>query len=224
MQKRYIIDPAFRALGFASCTVCEVHGISIPVESEEVENLKARTLSMVLGLEDEAVMADSVLEGYRSQVAAIGRSAKKFPPAAEGLIQLIRRTRRFPSINVAVDAYNVTVCNCRLALGVHDLDRITGSVTFRLSSGGEEFRAVGSESVKRTAPGDYLYADDTRVLAWLDSKDSDDVKLRPDTQNLLIVIQGTSRTSREYNRAAIGDAAERIVRFCGGAFAISDVC
>jgi DNA/RNA-binding domain of Phe-tRNA-synthetase-like protein len=223
MQRRYVMEPEFRALGFTSTTICELHGISIPEMSEELENLKNDTCSMVLGLQEDALKEDLVLEGYRSQVAAIGRSAKKFPPAAESLIRLIRRTDRFPKINVAVDAYNVTVCQTRLALGVHDLDRLSGPITFRLSPGGEEFRAVGSEAVKRTAPGDYLYADDARILAWLDSKDSDDVKLSPATQNVLIVVQGTSRTSRDYTRAAIEDAAKRILMFCGGAFEIEDV-
>lgn len=223
MEKSYLAQPEFRALGFSSGIVCEIHGINIPEKSAPLEDLKAGTLAMVLGLEDAALQTDPVLEGYRAQVARMGRSAKKFPPAAESLIQLIRRTRRFPSINVAVDAYNITVCHTRLALGVHDLDRLSGAITFRLSPGGEQFRAVGSDTVKQTAPGDYLYADEARVLAWLDSKDSDDVKLSAATRNVLIVIQGTNRTSRIDTRNAIEDAARRIVAFCGGAFQIQEV-
>jgi hypothetical protein len=152
-------------------------------------------------------------------VSRIERSVKKFPPAAESLIQLIRRTRRFPAINAAVDAYNITVCHTHLALGVHDLDRLNGSITFRLSSGGESFRAVGSDTVKQTAPGDYLYADEARVLAWLDSKDSDEIKLSPMTKNVLIVIQGTSRTSRVDTRTAIEDAAKSFKPVAGDAAA-----
>ena len=223
MEKSYIVQPEFRALGFSSGIVCEIHGIEIPEKSEPLEELKNSTLAMVLDLDDAALRTDPVLEGYRSQVASIERSAKKFPPAAESLIQLIRRTRRFPTINVAVDAYNITVCHAHLALGVHDLDQLSGAITFRLSPGGESFRAVGSDTVKQTAPGDYLYADEARVLAWLDAKDSDEVKLSRMTKNVLIVIQGTSRTSRIDTRAAIEDAAKRIVTFCGGAFEIQEV-
>jgi DNA/RNA-binding domain of Phe-tRNA-synthetase-like protein len=217
------MEPEIRALGFASSIVCEVRGISIPEKAESLEEMKNDTLTMVLGLDDGLLKTDAILEGYRTQVASIGRSAKSFPPAAESLIQLIRRTRRFPSINVAVDAYNITVCRTRLALGVHDLDLVGDVIAFRLSPGGESFRAVGSDALKQTNPGDYLYADNARVLAWLDSRDSDEVKLGPATQNVLIVIQGTARTSRDYTRAAIEDAANRIVKFCGGTFDIHEV-
>lgn len=122
-----------------------------------------------------------------------------------------------------VDAYNITVCHTRLALGVHDLDRLNGDIIFRLSPGGEPFRPVGSDSIKHTAPGDYLYADDARVLAWLDSKDSDEVKLDLTTRNVLMVVQGTSRTSRAQTRAAVEDAARNIVMFCGGEYVIEEV-
>jgi DNA/RNA-binding domain of Phe-tRNA-synthetase-like protein len=223
MKHSYIMQPEFRALGFASCIVCEIHGIVIPEAADELERMKNETLPKVLELESAALYDDPVLTGYRSQVASIGRSAKKFPPAAESLIQLIRRTGRFPAINVAVDAYNVTVCQTRLALGVHDLDRLSGAITFRTSSGGEAFRAVGSDMVKRTAPGDYLYADETKVLAWLDSKDSDEVKLGRDTENVLIVVQGTSVTSRTQTRAGIEDAARKIVMLCGGTFEVAEI-
>jgi DNA/RNA-binding domain of Phe-tRNA-synthetase-like protein len=223
MEKRYVMQPEFRSLGFSSAIVCEIHGITIPRQAERLEELKKRTLAAVLSLDDNSIRTDPVLEGYRAQVTCSGRSVRKFPPAAESLIKLIRQSRRFPAINVAVDAYNITVCHTRLALGVHDLDRLNGNITFRLSPGGEPFRAVGSDVVKCTAPGDYLYADDARVLAWLDSKDSEQIKLSPATRNVLIVVQGTSRTSHAETLAAIEDAATRIVMFCGGAFEIQYV-
>ncbi len=223
MQRQYIVEPPFHALGFPGIVVCEITGITIPEAREELEQLKADALSAVLQIDDSAIANEPVLASYRAQVSRIGRSAKKFPPAAESLIRLMQRTRRFPLINVAVDAYNVTVCQSRLALGVHDLDRLTGTITFRLSPGGEQFRSVGGDAVRQTACGDYLYADDGKVLAWLDSKDSDDVKLSAATQNVLIVIQGTSETTRDYTRAAIEDAAERIVKFCGGAIAVAEL-
>src|SRR6478735_5562848 len=117
MEKSYLVQPEFRALGFSSGVVCEIHGIEIPEKSEPLEELKNNTLAMILELEDAALRTDPILDGYRSQVVRIERSPKKFPPAAESLIQLIRRTRRFPTINVAVDAYNITVCRTHLALG-----------------------------------------------------------------------------------------------------------
>jgi DNA/RNA-binding domain of Phe-tRNA-synthetase-like protein len=223
MRLRYIVDSEFSALGFKSSVVCELYGISVRDTVDDLEKIKEETARMILGTTDERPRIDAVLDSYRSQVAAIGRSPKTFAPAAENLLRLMRRSGRMPRINTAVDAYNITVCHTGLALGVHDLDRLGQTITFRRSKGGEAFRAVGSDSVKQTAPGDYVYSDETRVLAWLDSKDSDDVKLSAETQNVLIVIQGTSFTTRSYTYDAIQDAARRIVTFCGGDFQIEEI-
>jgi DNA/RNA-binding domain of Phe-tRNA-synthetase-like protein len=223
MRLRYTVDPEFSALGFSSPVVCELYGISIRDTIEDLEKLKEQTARMILSTQDGKPTIDPILDSYRTQVAAIGRSPKRFPPAAEKLLQFIRRTGRFPRINTAVDAYNITVCHTGLALGVHDLDRLGQTVTFHRCKGGVAFRVVGSEFVSQTARGDYVYSDETRVLAWLDSKDSDDVKLCAETQNALIVIQGTAITSRSYTHDAIEDAARRIITFCGGNFEIEEI-
>jgi len=223
MRLRYTVDPEFKALGFRSSVVCELYGISICDSIAELETFKEQTVRMVLATQGGDPRIDPILDSYRTQVAAIGRSPKKCPPAAENLLQLIRRAGRFPRINTAVDAYNITVCHTGLALGVHDLDRLGQTITFRRCKGGEAFRAVGSDSIKQTAPGDYVYSDERRVLAWLDSKDSDDVKLSAETQNALIVIQGTASTTRSYTHEAIEDAARRIITFCGGSFEIEEI-
>ena len=56
-------------------------------------------------------------------------------------------------------------------------------------------------------------------LGWT-SKDSDAVKLSLETRNMLIVIQGTDYTSREYNLSAAEEACKLVTRFCGGTYDI----
>lgn len=223
MQLNYIIQPELKTMGINSTVVAEVSGINVQKMNEELEELKIGATNEIKKLDEAAITSNGVLEGYRELVRGIGRSLNKFPPAAENLIEQVRRLGRFPTINTAVDSYNIVVAKRFLALDVHDRAKLGKTVVFRLSDGGESFRPVGNEKLKSTQQGDFVYADEHRVLAWLDSKDSDDVKVSLDTVDLVIVVQGTARTPREYNWAAAEEASRVITKFCGGTFEIAAV-
>lgn len=223
MRLRYTIDPPFADLRLRSTVVGEVSGVRVREQDPELEAVKAAAAAESVALPDDAVTRSDELDGYRELVQNRGRSVKKFPPAAESLLLQVRRTGRLPTINTAVDSYNVVVLRRLLALGVHDIGRIGPEIRFRLSPGGEEFRSVGSDSVKTTQPGDFVYADEHRVLAWLDSKDSNDVKISLETRDLVIVVQGTARTTLDYTAAALKEACELITRYCGGSYEMAHV-
>lgn len=223
MKLTYIVEEEFKGLGIHASVVAEMSGLSIQPSHPEIEKIKEEVAGKVAEMPDASIRDNSVLEGYRELVRGVGRSLKKFPPAAESLIAQVRRTGKFPTINTAVDCYNVVVSRRFLALGVHDVAKIGQEIRFRLSPGGEPFVAVGGEHVKTTQPGDFVYADDTQILAWLDSKDSDKVKVSLDTTDLIIVIQGTARTDREYNTATAKEACELITQFCGGSYEIGEI-
>lgn len=223
MRLKYAMSSEIKALGILSTVVAEIHGVTIESEHPELNEIKNQAFARVMNMDDEFVLENPVLQSYRDLVKKVGRSAKKFPPAAESFIQLIRHSGRFPHINTAVDSYNVVVTKKFLALGVHDIDKLSGEITFRLSDGQEPFTSVGGEKIKYTQRGDFVYADKNQVLAWLDSKDSDLVKLALDTKNILIVIQGTHCTPQDYNLEAAEEACQLITRFCGGSYEIQKV-
>lgn len=222
MKLNYIMTPELKALGLKSSVVAEIYNIENGVEHRELNQLKEAAYSELLS-HGEGIFNNLVLQSYRDLVKKVGRSVKKFPPAAESLIEAILHFKRFPQINMAVDAYNIVVAKTYLALGVHDIDKLGKIIKFRLSQGQEPFVSVGGTNIKYTQPGDYLYADENQILAWLDSKDSDLVKLSLETKNILIVIQGTDYTSRDYNYSAAEEACHLITRFCGGVYEINQV-
>ncbi len=216
MKLNYIISPEIKGLGIKQLVVAEIHDVAITKENSELEKLKDEVSKKVMQFSDEDISNNQILESYRFLVKSVGRSLKKFPPAAESLINIVKKNGRFPHINTVVDSYNTVVAQTFLALGVHDIDKLQGPITFRLSKEPENFTSVGSESVKQTQPGDYVYADENLVLAWLDSKDSELVKISLETKNIVIVIQGTPFTKIEYTKKAIEDACALIINFCGG--------
>jgi DNA/RNA-binding domain of Phe-tRNA-synthetase-like protein len=220
MKLNYSKDQEIRNLGICSTVVAEVYDVKVDSRNTELESIKSQVLPEILAMTDESILLNLILQSYRNLVRSIGRSPKKFPPSGESLIQNIRRVKQFPSISVAVDCYNLIVSKSFLAIGVHDLDKLDGHIMFRLSKGQEPFTAVGNSKVKYTEAGDFVYADKMRVLAWLDSKDCETVKLSLETKNIVLIIQGTPHTTQEYNYSAMENACELIARFCGGTYCI----
>lgn len=219
-KRKYLVDQQIKELGIRSAVVAEVSGLTIRPADPELDELKRKAADKISTLTRNEIAANPILESYRRLVQGRGRSVKKFPPAAESLIHQVYRTRVFPSINTAVDSYNIIAAERWLALGVHDAAKIGNVIHFRISEGGEPFIPVGSVDTKATARGDFVYADDTRVLAWLDAKDSDEVKISLSTNHLIMIIQGTEVTTRKYNLDAATEACHLITRFCGGDYDI----
>lgn len=223
MKVKYSLSDEFRKLGIRNGVAAEMTGLSIPQSHPSLDLLKLAAVQECIAMSDDEIGSNTILESYRALVRKCGRSLKKFPPAAENLIAQVRRTQKLPSINAAVDAYNIVVIRRFLALGVHDLNKLGSSISFRTSPGNESFRAVGGKETKFTQKGDLVYADENRVLAWLDSKDSDEVKIDVETKELTIIIQGTDATSREYNRAALEEACRLIQQFSGGRYEMTEI-
>lgn len=211
-------DDYFSGLGFGSGSVAVIKGATNSEPEKALEAEKEEAVHMALRLSDEDLDANAILQSYRSAVQGLGRSAKRFPPSAESLHRSVRRTGRLPRISSVVDSYNISALAYFVAFGVHDLAQLAPPIQFRRSPGGELFQPVGSPDHKSTQAGDYVYADEIRVLAWLDSRDSDEAKVSMATTDILVVIQGTAATSQDYTLEAINDACSRIVKYCGGSF------
>lgn len=170
MRLQYILHPELRAIGVVAPVAAELFGLTIRHQDDSLNIMKQAVAREVAALTDQEVHAHPVLTKYRALVESVGRSSKKFPPAAESLIDQVRRTKRFPTINTAVDSYNLVAARAGMALGAHDMAKVGSQIHFRLSPGEEAFRAVGSSMSKVTRAGDFVYADETTVLAWLDRK------------------------------------------------------
>jgi DNA/RNA-binding domain of Phe-tRNA-synthetase-like protein len=116
-----------------------------------------------------------------------------------------------------VDIYNLISIETGLALGAHDLTRVTGNVHLRPTTGSEGFQPIGSPEPKKVRPGGYAYCDDDNdIICLLEVKQVEKTKASLDTQECLYILQGNANTSQ----ASLLAAAERLIdltrRFCGG--------
>ena len=80
------------------------------------------------------------------------------------LLKNLLKKQEFHKINPLVDLYNLISMDTKLALGAHDLDKIEGNITLRLTQGNENYISLGSEEAKEVKAGIYSYIDDANDI------------------------------------------------------------
>lgn len=138
--------------------------------------------------------------GFNELHRQYGEKSKKIKSAPETLIKLMKKRGTMARISPLVDIYNLISIKYALALGAHDLNRIKGNVVLKFTNGGEKFIPIGAKEPEMIFPGEYAYVDDStnEILCRLESRQSDISKLTEISNKVLFIIQGNSKTSKEY--------------------------
>ncbi|MCW5624678.1 MAG: hypothetical protein KIT73_08195 [Burkholderiales bacterium] len=214
---RFHIEEPVRALGvrgaFAVLTDLDNRRPSTTLESwrrDLVTHLREE-------LTDGCIEHDPVLAGFRTLHDAIGRSNRRFPASAESLVALFLRKGIVPAINPLVDLYNGVSLTTRLSLGAHDLSRVDGAITLRLTTGHERFVPLGASAPEPVGAGEYAYVDDTgEILCRLEHRQCERTKVTADTTGCFYILQGNAATSRAMLEAALDQLVTLTHRHCGG--------
>lgn len=218
-----VAKPSFifrhQKLGINNSLYAIIKNVSIDSVDFELEKLKQETLQDVLNYSEDFIKNNPTANGYTEILREFGKD--NLIPAGKNLVQLIRSRHKFPTINTAVDSYNVIVAKSFLAIGAHDLDKVVGDVVFDFAKAGEKIPAVNIKDAFMVGEGDYVYRDQEKILAWLDVKDTDLAKIGKATKNILLMIEGTRQTSQEYILKYLEEACNLIIKFCGGEYVIS---
>lgn len=79
----------------------------------------------------------------------VGVPRRKNLPASENLIKLLIKRKGLTNINKAVDIYNIISMESKLCLGAHDIDKIPGNVTLKLTDGRKTFYPLSRAELKK---------------------------------------------------------------------------
>ena len=163
------------------------------------------------------VHSDPILEGFNILHDNVGVKRRKNIPASENLIKLLLKNHGMLFINRAVDIYNIVSLETKLALGAHNIDKVSGDVTLRFTDGSEKFIPLGQEQPVPVAPHEYCYCDDdNEVLCRLEIRQVNKTRVDEQTRNIFYIVQGNKATPDSLLR----DCAERIIslteKYCGG--------
>ena len=167
-------------------------------------------------LAPDFVDSDPVLRGFRELHDAVRRSNRRFPSSAEALVTLFQRKGLIPSINPLVDVYNGVSLETRLSLGAHDVARVAGDITLRITDGSERFVRTRRRAARVGQSRRILLRGRQRrgivpARAQAVRKDQADR-----ASCAFYIIQGNARTSHAMLEQALRRLVDLTRRFCGG--------
>ncbi|MBZ5498643.1 MAG: hypothetical protein LAP85_19785 [Acidobacteriia bacterium] len=186
----------FTRLPAACFGVVVARGVKQPApDSPEAEAIVKR-LADAIGLARARFGAAGVkshpdLLPYREAFQRLGINPNRFPSSIEAMAGRIAKGGTVPSINPVVDLANAVGLRHAVPLGVHDLDRCTGSIDVRLARLGDIFTPFGTTVSEPVDPGEVVYADGTEVRTrrWI-WRQGEYSKATADSTNLFFPIDG----------------------------------
>ncbi len=155
---------------------------------------------------------------YREAFQRLGINPNKFPGSIEAMVTRIAKGGVFPSINPAVDLANTAGLRHVVPLGVHDLDRCTGSIEVRLAREGDIFTPFGTNVPEYVDPGEVVYADgsEVRTRRWI-WRQGEYSKAIASSANLFFPIDGFRGSNDKRIFEAREDLAESLREYTGAA-------
>ncbi len=214
---KFIVDENVLKLGVKIKAVI-IEDINNKEITDEYETWrKAKVSSLIKKYKDYDIKADPVIEGFYKLHQEVGVPRRKNLPASENLIRLLTKRETLISINKAVDIYNILSIESKLCLGAHDIDKVDGNVTLKITDGTEKFLPLGSEELKPVKAGEYSFVDDNNdVVCWLDIRQVDKTKVTEDSKNVLYLIIGNKETKDEELEKVTNDLISLTTKFASG--------
>ena len=166
---------------------------------------------------DIDVQKDPILEGFNLLHDHIGVKRRKNIPASENLIKLLQKHSSLTYINKIVDIYNLISLDSKLALGAHNIYRVSGNVTLRFTDGTERFVPLGQTEPVAINPHEYSYIDDSNeVLCRLEIRQVQKTLVDETARNVFYIVQGNDATSDELLHQTAQKIIDLTTQYCGG--------
>lgn len=214
---KFIVDEKVLELGVKIKAV-KITGLDNEKVSEEYLTWrKNKVQELITKYKDYDIKNDKVIEGFYELHTSVGVPRRKNLPASENLIKLLTKRDELVSINKAVDIYNILSIESKLCLGAHDIDKVSGNVSLKITDGTEKFLPLGSEELKPINPGEYSFVDDDNdVICWLDIRQVDKTKVTEESKNVLYLIIGNKETTDQDLEKVTNDLIDLTTKFAGG--------
>jgi len=194
-----------------------IEGLEVRREREDLEAHKRRLEEEVRAGGTAGTIKDEPLaRAYRAFFWSLGIDPTKTRPAAEALVRRIARDRPLPTINTAVDAYNIASVESRVAFAAFDLEALHGDLTMRYAKEGEAFRGIGMDRPKVLSGKELVIDDGLELVAIYPYRDADASKLTLETRATLCLGCGVPGLDGDALREATDLAVGYLRRYCTG--------
>lgn len=218
---KFIVDGKVKELGVKILGL-KIEGIDNNTPNLEFDKWREnRIKELIEKYKDYDIKNDKVIEGFYELHQEVGVSRRKNLPASENLIKLLIKREDLVHINKAVDIYNIISIDSKLCLGAHDIDKVSGNVTLKITDGIENFISLGSEESKEVAIGEYSFVDgDNDVICWLDIRQVDKTKITESSKDILYLVIGNKENTYDELEKVANEIIEITTKYCGGSATI----
>lgn len=172
-------------------------------------------LRLSLKIEDISQLA--YISAWRDTLKKMGTDPSKYRHSAESLLRRVLQSKEITSINGAVDVNNLLSLQFRLPIGIYDLSKINGAVTYRLGEETLSYQALNGREwstaekpilMDSTGPFGSPITDSTRTM------------VQEGTSTLLQVLYIPSMNSRKIEKPCtaelINQAGDLFTQINGG--------
>lgn len=222
-MKRFVIEQDFWAL-FPDAELGVVVAKGFDNTDDLPEQTKQETKVYLAKSNEEAVTFLGAEVFSQNPVVAVWREAfakfktKKGARASiENLMKRAEKGNQVSSINPLVDIYNGVSLRYALPCGGDDLDVLQGDLRLTVTSGGDDFLALGDEEPDNTLPGEVCYLDDIgsvcRCWNW---RGGQRTMLTEKTKNAILIIESVDKSRTEDLEKATKELATCVQTWLGG--------
>lgn len=195
----------------------DIRSVRITRDNTGLETLKKEISTQITSRYTlEQVKDEPLFRAYRDFFWSVGVDPTKTRPASEALVRRILSGKKLPTINTAVDAYNLASATSHVPIGAFDADTLTGHLLMRFAREGEEFLGIGMEKPVVLRPNQVILADSGQIIAVYPYRDSDATKVVSDTRNIHIVACGVPGVERSKVLEGYNLCAGYLEQYTGG--------
>ncbi len=145
----------------------------------------------------ERIKDEPLFRAYRDFFWRVGVDPTRTRPASEALVRRILAGKMLPTINTAVDAYNLASIRTGIPIAAFDADTLAGELAMRFAEEGEAFLGIGMTAPVLLHKNQVILTDDDAIVAVYPYRDSDATKITLATETVHIVACGVPKVERE---------------------------
>ena len=201
--------------------LCVAEGIIIDLEispvDEDLEKFKPEVATNIRSTYSLATVKDEPgFRAYRDFFWSVGIDPTKTRPASEALVRRVLAGKPLPTINTAVDAYNLASASQGVPVAAFDADLLRGDLTMRFAREGEKFLGIGMKEPVQLKPNQVIICDEAGIIAVYPYMDSASTKVTLATKKMHIIACGVPGINPDRVLDAYKACAVYLKQYCHG--------
>lgn len=207
--KREVLDLGLKVVGLT------IQNIDNQKLSKKFINFKEKAYSELKEkYQNFDIETDLILRGFNKLHRKIGIKRRKNTPVNENILKRFLKGEQLNTSTKLNDIYNIVTLDSRLPVAFHDIDKIDGNVTLKITKAILTYTCEGEE--KTTNQGEYVYTDNKSLIYRLETEQSQKTLIDENTKNIFVTIEGNEDTSAEYLMEVTEEIIYLITSYCGG--------